>query len=231
MAWVSAPGKYFAGNLCAAQSPHTCIWWPYLYPRPKSLPRVEFTFKSSVRVKGNRWKAIVAFLVPTPVPTCIQFLHCCQQTFPSIYTHNIFSCPVAGEVWVWGFNTERNYMNRWWKPWGQLLEGRNKEELKQRLSAHVWGKGCEGKSQERVQGSRWCLQIGGEPWSHVVSELHRFATWDVLFKNEMCLPLGSFIYLQQVKEGVHIQSSISLKGGLAIAHIHYLVNSLLISSP
>ena len=46
-----------------------------------------------------------------------------------------------------------------------------------------------------------------------------------LFKNEMGLPLGSFIYLQQVKEGVHIQSSISLKGGLAIAHIHYLVNS------
>lgn len=34
-----------------------------------------------------------------------------------------------------------------------------------------------------------------------------------------CLFLGSFIYLQQIKEtgGIHIQSSISPKGGSAIA--------------
>ena len=31
-------------------------------------------------------------------------------------------------------------------------------------------------------------------------------------------------------DGIHIQSSVSWKGGLAIAYIHYLVNDTLISS-
>ena len=53
----------------------------------------------------------------------------------------------------------------------------------------------------------------------------------VLFPKNMWLSQGSSIYLQQVKEiGDHIQSSTSQKGGLALVHIHYVVNYMLISS-
>lgn len=50
----------------------------------------------------------------------------------------------------------------------------------------------------------------------IVNELKRFATWGILFKNEMWLLLGGFIAASK-GDRIHTQSSVSQQEGLAIA--------------
>ena len=69
-------------------------------------------------------------------------------------------------------------------------------------------------------------------WIHPsVTKLKELTASGILFKNEAWLSLGSFIYLQQVKETGHSHPKLCLPRGLAIAYMHYLVNYMLISSP
>lgn len=64
-----------------------------------------------------------------------------------------------------------------------------------------WADGPDGGVQDDL--SEKSTGRPGRCWdtpTSIVTRLEGFAAWGVLFKNKMWLWLGSFIYLQQVKE-------------------------------